>query len=73
MTITKQEARELRRQTSLFGQLDIETIQNNYLPSEISNEQALQEGLSIITNPTSLNFHHTSQIYIKPMLREDYE
>ena len=68
MEITKQEARELRRETSLLGQQDNLTVQGNYLPEEMGTQQALQEGLSIITNPTSLDFHHTNNIYIKPEL-----
>ena len=69
--ITPSEARQLRRETSLLGQLDVSTaMYDNYMPEEISEEQALQNGLSIITNPQTLQFRHNAQIYIKPELKE---
>lgn len=73
MQITNQEARELRRETSLLGQSNNETSFGNYLPEEMSMEQAQQEGLSVITNLQSLAFHHNKQIYITPPSWEDDE
>ncbi len=74
LQITKQESQQLRREISQLGQLNILTVNEEYMPSEIGIQQALQEGLSIITNPTTLDFRHTKAIYIKPQLNlEDEE
>lgn len=66
--ITKQESQQLRREISQLGQLNILTVNEEYMPSEIGIQQALQEGLSIITNPSTLDFRHTKAIYVKPQL-----
>lgn len=47
--ITKEEAKELRKEISQLGQNNTESdIYHNYMPSEITEEQAIEEGLSII-------------------------
>ena len=73
MNITKQEARELRRETSLLGQQNNTSAFDGYLPEEMSLQQAYQEGLSIITNPKHLYFKHTKEIYIQPKPWEEDE
>ena len=64
MRISKEEAREIRRMTSILGQRE-------FLSEEMPIQQALQEGLSIVTNPKHLYFKHTNQIYFKPELESD--
>lgn len=72
MELSKQECRELRRETSLLGQQNnLSDIYGDYMPEEMSIQQALQEGLSIVSSPKTLNFQHNREIYIPPHLEED--
>lgn len=73
MKLTKQECRDLRKESSQLGQQNNTSIYDDYMPEEMTVQQAYQEGLSIITSPRTLNFHHTNAIYIKPKRWEDDE
>lgn len=56
--VTKEESKQLRREVSQYGQFQCD--------DEMTTQQCLDEGLSIITDPTNLSFRHNKLIYINP-------